>query len=154
MPALGKDKSEKRLSPVVNRYFENWICQDSWLSFHPLDKQRFYRFVKAVMRYSRKSCPSAADIRALILSRRGELKTIEELDNAAEQYADMYETLLEYERTGDFPSTMIERTNIVRFHAQLTSHGKACPQYIDRVMSRVWGKDWQTRLNKALFPRS
>ena len=140
-----------RISKVVGRYFEAWIALDSWDSFHPLDLQRFYRFVKAVARYTRKPFPPG-DVRALIKARRNKQRSADALDHAADRYAEIYETLLEYEKTRGFPDPLIERTSIVKFHGQLLSSQQTSNAHIERIMSDVWGKDWQKKLTAAWFP--
>ena len=143
-----------KLSKVVARYFEVWIALDSWDSFHPLDLQRFYRFVKAVVRYSRKP-PSSRDVHALIMARRNKQRSVDAFDDqAAERYADIYETLINYEETRCFPDALIECTNIIKFHLQLQSQENQNVQHIEWIMNRFWGKDWQKQLASARFPES
>jgi hypothetical protein len=142
-----------KISKVVGRYFEAWIALDTWDSFHPLDLQRFYRFVKAVVRYSRKP-PSSGDVHALITARWNKQRPVDALERAADRYAEIYETLMNYERTRGFPDALIERTSIVKFHGQLSSQDNSNAQHIERIMSHVWGKDWQKQLAAAWFPGS
>jgi hypothetical protein len=73
------------MSKVVGRYFEAWIALDSWDSFHPLDLQRFYRFVKVVARYSRKP-PPPAYLRDLTKARWKEQRSVDALDHAIDHY--------------------------------------------------------------------
>ena len=142
-----------KISKVVGRYFDAWITLDTWDSFHPLDMQRFYRFVKAVVRYSRNP-PSPSDVRALITARWHDQRPVDALDQAADRYAAIYETLISYEKTGGFPDALTERTSIVKFHGQLSSQENSSAQHIETTMSHVWGKDWQKKLAAALFPGS
>jgi len=135
--------AEVKLSPVVGRYFEVWICHDSWDSHHALDNERFYRFVKAVARYSRPA-PSSGDIHALIVSRRGRRAR-----RIAYRFVELYETLLAYEKTRGFPDALIERTDIVKYHLELSVRGGGNARRIARVMSDAWGNDWQTKLDAA-----
>jgi hypothetical protein len=44
----------KYFSQLTDRYFNHWISLPTWDSRHPLDMQRFYQFVKALRKYSRK----------------------------------------------------------------------------------------------------
>src|SRR5919197_5186345 len=101
-----------KLSRVVSRYFDVWICRDSWDSHHPLDDERFYRFVKAVARYSRRRAPSPADVHALIIKKwSGQGVDHVELEKIATEFAELYQTLLNYEKTSGFPDPLIERTD-------------------------------------------
>src|SRR2546425_2472383 len=108
-----------KLSQIVGRYFEAWIGLDTWDSHHPLDKQRFYLFVKAVARYTRRF-PSQADIHALIVARWSGQRSRSELNETANYFAELYQTLLGYEMTPGFPDALIERTDIVRYHLELS----------------------------------
>ena len=132
-----------KLSPVVGNYLEARICRESWDSHHPLDNERFYRFVKAVARYSRRT-PSSGDIHSLIVSRWGPSAR-----RAAARFVELYETLLAYEKTRGFPDALIERTDIVRYHLELSIRGSRNARSIDRAMTDAWGDDWQTKLDMA-----
>ena len=44
-------------SKVVDRYFEQWIRSSTWDSLHPADMQRFYQFLKVLIRYWRRGSP-------------------------------------------------------------------------------------------------
>jgi hypothetical protein len=134
-------KPTMKLSRVVARYFDAWICQDSWDSFHPLDTARFYRFVKAVVRYSRRVA-SEAEVHALIVERWSEQVESQELDERAKEFAELYATLLAYEKTKGFPDPLIERTDIAQFYVAL----RGDKHYRNRRMTEVWGKDWHTKL--------
>ena len=72
------------------------------------------------------------------------------LSKTADEFVDLYQTLLEYEKTRGFPDALIERTDIVRYYLRLTSESGSNHQHIDRMMADVWGKDWQAELHKAL----
>jgi hypothetical protein len=138
-----------KLSKVVGRYFDAWICRDTWDSFHPLDNQRFYRFVKAVARYSRRP-PLPRDIKTLIVERRGgDRRITAALSKTADKFVDLYQTLLEYEKTRGFPDALIERTNIVRYYLRLTSGSGSNHHHINRMMTDVWGKDWRAELHNT-----
>ncbi len=137
------------LAPVIGRYFEAWICLDTWDSYHPLDERRFYRFVKAVARYTRRVL-SPADIHALIVERRDGQQDRAELNKTAKQFAERYQTLLDYEKTGGFPDALIERTDIVKYYVQLSISSRENKQHINRMMTEVWGKDWRVDLDKEM----
>jgi len=126
------------LPPIVRRYFDAWISLDTWDSFHALDMERFYRFVKAVVRYSRHQRPSSTRIRAFIIERWKGQREEAELNKEADHVAELYQTLLEYERTTGFPDPLIERKDIVRYHLRLKATRTSEGQY-RRTMSEVWG---------------
>lgn len=139
-----------KLSQVIARYFDAWVCRDTWDSHHSLDNQRFYRFVKAVARYSRRRPPLPGHIRTLIVQRWSGRLAPAALSESADEFAELYQTLLEYEKTRGFPDALIERTDIVRFHLKLTSGAGPNDPHVNRAMTDVWGQDWRVRLDRAL----
>jgi hypothetical protein len=138
-----------KLSPVVHRYFEAWIHRNTWDSYHSQDNEKFYRFIKAIARYSRR-VPSPADIYTLIVERWKGQRDSAKLDETAERFADLYQTLMDYEKTGGFPDPLIERTDIVKYHLELSVHSRDNRQHVNMTMTDVWGKDWRTKLDKAM----
>ena len=76
----------ERLSPVVQRYFDAWVDRDTWDSWHPLDDEHFYRFVKAVARSSRRRPPRPGDIHALIVARWRGKRRADQLTERAEHF--------------------------------------------------------------------
>ena len=136
-----------KLSPVVGRYFDAWLRLDTWDSYHPLDKERFYLFVKAVARYSRR-VPSAGDIKELIVEKWKDRRTISVLNKATCYFMSLYQEFLAYEKTRGFPNPSIERTNIVRFYYRIRQ-GKTNKD-IDMRMSEDWGSNWQRKLDEKL----
>jgi len=124
-----------KLSPVISRYFDDWIGQDGWHSGHWMDTKRFYCFVKAVARYSRRKTPSWADIHALIMQKwEGRDLDLDsaELDERANEFAERYQMLLDYEKTKGFPNPLVERTNILKYHLALSVQNQENDQHINR----------------------
>lgn len=148
-----------KLSTVVSRYFDAWIVNDTWDTGSQFDMKRFYRFVKAVARYSR-NAPLPGDIQELIIQRGGKKRDSTALQKAADEYSSLYQTLMEYELTTDFPNALIERTNILRFYQRLIRESEVMRQgkrkqekpsedQVDRAMTHVWGKTWRTLLDQV-----
>ena len=137
------------LSQVVGRYFDAWISNDTWDSYHPLDDERFYRFVKAVARYNRRKPPLPQDINACIVGRWQGQRTPAALRQAADHFVDTYQTLLAYEQTRRFPDPLIERTDIVRYHLELSVRSGHDNGHVNRMVADAWGPDWQTTLDRA-----
>lgn len=137
------------LSRVVGRYFEAWISHDTWDSHHPLDKERFYRFVKAVARYCRRKPLSPREIKECIERRWRGRRAATALSKMADHFVELYQTLLAYEKTRHFPDPLIERTDIVRYHLALSARSGHDEAHINLVMANVWGHDWQTKLDRA-----
>ena len=145
-------KQKRELPQIVGRYFDAWIGLDTWDSFHSLDMARFYRFVKAVARYSRRHSPLPVRIRALIFERWKGRRDGAELNDDADHFAELYQTLLGYERAKGFPDPLIECRDIVRYNLRLTARGISDGQD-RRTMAKVWGPDWQTKFERALLGR-
>jgi hypothetical protein len=134
-------------SPVIGRYFDHWICQDTWDSYHPLDTARFYRFVKAVARYSRRA-PSSAFLHADIINRWKGRRDHAQLEREADHFSEQYDTLLAYERTKGIPDALIEHSDIVKYHLRLSRQSAAA---CNRIMTQAWGQDWKKKLQRALM---
>jgi hypothetical protein len=66
---------------------------------------------------------------------------------------ELYQTLLDYEKTKDFPNPLIERTDIVKYYLKLSMRQRDSQQF-NSTMTRVWGKDWRTKLHKEMKERS
>jgi hypothetical protein len=84
------------------------------------------------------------------VQKRGAGQTSSALRKAADEFEDLYETLLAYEKTPDFPDALIERTDIVRYHLKLTLGKGSNDAHVNRTMTNVWGRDWRVRLNRAI----
>lgn len=138
----------KTLSCITSRYFDSWLCRDTWDTHHPMDRARFYRFVKAVARYNRQA-PSSSIIHDAIINQWKRHRRNAKLQKEAEHYAELYETLISYERTKGFPDPLIECRDIVQYHLRLKSAGGSNELY-QRMMVKVWGPDWRMKLEEAL----
>jgi len=131
------------MSPVVNRYFQHWLLHDSWHSGHWADMERFFKFVKAVLRYSKKR-PSDSEVRDRIMEREGLPQ--DDLEKRASHFAGLYAHILEFVGVG-FPDALIEKTNIQRYHFSLEAAlGHRNQAQIAEAMQREWGDDWRTML--------
>ncbi|MDE3224031.1 MAG: hypothetical protein KGN30_01310, partial [Nitrospirota bacterium] len=104
---------------------------------------------KAVVRYSRPT-PLPAVIHALIIERWSEHRNSKGLKESADDFADLYQTLLNYEKSRDFPNPLIERTDIAKYHVSLSIRSENNDQHINRMMTRMWGEDWRAKLNKEM----
>ncbi|MBN2591727.1 MAG: hypothetical protein JXA96_17810, partial [Sedimentisphaerales bacterium] len=43
----------KYFTKAIDKYFASWILCDTWPTNHPLDMERFYRFIIAIHHFSR-----------------------------------------------------------------------------------------------------
>ena len=145
-----------KLSPIIRSYFDDWIGRESWHTCHPLDNERFNCFIKAVARYSRSRAPSPADIHAIIVQRwRGQELDLDdtELDERANEFAERYQMLLNYEKTKCFPNPLIEGTNILKYYLALSPECREDAQRTNRIMTKALGEDWQTKYARAMEDR-
>jgi hypothetical protein len=86
---------KEKLSPLIEQHFRQWISVELWYVGHPLDEERFYRFVWCVIRLSRKP-PSEEFIRNLIIAEwEGKLESTY-LSGKAIHYSGLYATLSEF----------------------------------------------------------
>lgn len=76
-------------SPNVMKAFDAWIRVDTWHTGHALDEKRFYRFVWAVLEYSRRK-PSEADVFEAIIRAHGGQFEATFLEQKARHYANLY----------------------------------------------------------------
>lgn len=134
---------------IAGRYFEAWIANDTWDSYHSLDNERFYRFVKAVARYNRRKPPLPREVSAGIVQRWRGRRVAAELRKTADHFVDLYQTLLAYEATRRFPDPLIERTDIVKYHLELSVRSRNNLGQVERTMADVWGRDWRVKFDRA-----
>ena len=86
-----------KLPPLCERIYLVWIDQDTWYTPHPLDKRRFYDFVKVFVSNAKKDV-SASELKEDIISRyKGKLDD-EYLEESAEYYSSLFDELVEYAR--------------------------------------------------------
>ena len=110
--------------------------------------ERFYRFVKAVLRYSRNR-PGDSEIRKLIIAKGGEvLKDQECLNREAERFSSLYFDILEFHDT-PFPDAIVEQKSpIACYHALEFAFGRDRTEDIDQGMQSIWGSDWRRILDE------
>ena len=84
------------LPKSVQYYFDSWINLDTWATGHPLDDERFYRFVKAYSSCTRKY-RSPKDIENLIIKKWEGKFEKEYLLQAAHKFAQKFDLLRDYD---------------------------------------------------------
>lgn len=85
------------LSPVTQRAFDMWMGPDTWAKGHPSDEGRFYNFVWAVARYSRRPI-GAAELRDLIFAEwEGRIEEAY-LQDKAMSFSNRFDDLLDFAR--------------------------------------------------------
>ena len=100
------------LKENVKESYELWICNHSWDSCHPLDNERFYRFVEDYMRYQHASDPiGGEELGNDIISRYKDATGLharieQDLDKKAEAFS------LAFDHIRQFIKTVEERHGI------------------------------------------
>ncbi len=84
-------------SPTVRAAFEKWICTPTWYKSHPLDEQRFFRFVWTVLVFSRRR-PTESDLYSEITEYANGTIDGDELIRLARQFSNRYEDLYSFAR--------------------------------------------------------
>lgn len=79
-------------SPNVREAFSRWIRTSTWYKSHPNDEQRFYKFVWAVIVYSRRR-PTEQELQQEIIAYWTGRFDSTQLEQFAHQYASLYEHL-------------------------------------------------------------
>ena len=93
------------MSRLVEKYYRSWINGPT-LFDHPNDRDRFYRFVKATMRYAR-SQPNGQWLRHFLekdLSSKYDKRYVE---SEIQMAVSLFDNLIDYHRV-EFPDPLIE----------------------------------------------
>lgn len=86
-----------KLSQRCQEEYERWIGNENWHTGHPLDKKRFYNFVDAFLRYSRKEM-GGDDLKRDIISRYEAKLDSKSLEDDAEHYTVLFCEIVEFIR--------------------------------------------------------
>ena len=83
------------LSPKVKEAFDQWARTETWYKANLPDEVGFYKFVWAVLEYSKRR-PTENEINDLLIEQwKGKLD-LQYLENRARKYSGLYVTLLEF----------------------------------------------------------
>jgi hypothetical protein len=142
-------------SKIIDRYFLSWICPDTWATYHPLDMERFYKFVKAIKRYARSNYGPKI-YKNIIKAARKEHPGLDEghIREMAEDFSSIVHKILDYELT-PFPDPIVEMRNPYEVSLRLRSiqradkKGDLRPFYTDKqveeILDKNFGPDWRER---------
>jgi hypothetical protein len=151
-------------SKTVDRYFLAWIGPDTWDSFHPLDMERFYKFVKAIKRYSRSNYGPKI-LENIVKAARNEHPDLNDdyVKEIAQDFSSISHQILDYEST-PFPDPLIEMRNPYAVSLRLFSiqvsdkKGNLRPFYteekIEKILAKNFGPDWRERWRQRIFGKS
>lgn len=84
-----------KLSPLSQKTYEQWIKTETWYTGHPLDKQRFYNFVRTFVAFSRKEV-NEETLKQDIISRYSGKFDPEHLEQKADYYAYLFGEIVSY----------------------------------------------------------
>ena len=143
-------------SKIVDRYFLQWIALPTWDSMHSMDMERFYQFMKAMKRYSRKHWTTR--FHQSIVKAAAELhprSSEKYIHKMADFFLQTAGTIFEYE-SASFPDPLVEMRNPYEVDLYLRtlriydSEGNAQYMYtgeeIERILEDNFGSDWRKRV--------
>ena len=80
----------------VDKYLAGWILPDTWDSAHPLDKGRFYHFVKALHHYNVKCNKNEIKEKIINAIKSNHPNLEKEANDIATLYAQKADVVIEY----------------------------------------------------------
>ena len=83
------------LSPKVKEAFDQWARTETWCKGNLPDETGFYKFVWAVIEYSKKR-PTETEINDLLIEKWEAKFDRKYLENCARKYSGLYVNLLEF----------------------------------------------------------
>jgi len=146
---MTNERELNTFSPIVGRYFDAWINCDTWYTGHRNDEERFYKFVKAVLRYCKRR-PSDTQVRQHIeLKGRELISDDNDLQEKAHYYTTLYASILEFHDTL-FPDVLTELRssracyNLLENQRILTGGIRESEEA--ELMRVLFGDDWKHQL--------
>jgi len=149
---------KKYFSPMIDRYFNQWINLPTWDSMHPLDMTRFYQFVKALRTYSRNSWRIKFR-QNVLMAVKEKYESLDEnhIKEMVEFFFNRAEVVLAYESVL-FPDPIVEMKNpyvvlsfLRQFRQVVDAKGNTRPLYtseqLEKILAENFGKDWRNKEN-------
>ena len=150
--------SEYRMPKLIEKYYRMWANGPTLLE-HPSDRDRFYGFVKACIRYSRRRLHGAW-LRYFLerdFQKRG--PDTEQIDQLISEVVILFEHILDFNKA-EFPDHVLEMRNPYTVKLGLGSYlhddgkGGVRPRYSEKEIERIlrdnfgasWEKDYRRRL--------
>jgi hypothetical protein len=142
-------------SKIVDRYFTQWIRMFTWDTMHPADMGRFYQFLKALNRYSRKGWDRSFRENIIKAAKDHHPDVGEDhLREMADFFTGKAAKCFAYE-SALFPDPLVERTNPyhislhLRALQRIDDKGIAHPMYkseqIEEIVTKEFGKNWRSQ---------
>jgi len=151
-------------SKIIDRYFLRWIAPDTWLTYHPLDMERFYQFVKAIKRYSRSNYGPKIRKNIIKAAKKEHPDFADDLiKEMADDFSERVHQFLEYESV-PFPDPYIEMRDPHSVSLYLHSihvadkKGNFRPLHsegeIERILERNFGANWRKRSLEKVYGKA
>jgi hypothetical protein len=141
----------KYFSKAVDRYFDQWIRVFTWDTMHPYDMERFYQFLKALKKYSRKYWAKGFH-ENIVKAAKDYHPNLDEkhITEMANFFIKKAETCFAYEEA-PFPDPLVEKTDPYAVRSRLSriqvldDKGNTRPLYtsdeIEDILAKDFGKD-------------
>ena len=150
-------KTKYYMHELIEKYYKRWINSPTLIG-HINDRERFYQFVKACVRYSKhwnaKQDIHTSWLRHFLEEDLRERYNEQYLDEIIHKIVSIFEHILEFSETS-FPDHYVEMKNPILVHLTLRSwihvdvDGTRKQYYtdeeIERIMAENFGPNWRIK---------
>ena len=151
-------------SKIIDRYFLQWIAPDTWVTYHPMDMERFYQFVKAIKRYSRTNYGPKLLKNIIKAAKKEHPEFSDDLINEmAEYFSGRVHQILDYE-SAPFPDPFVEMRDPYAVSLYLRRlrvsdrKGGFRPLHsqaeIDKILEKNFGTNWRERSFEQIYGKT
>jgi len=138
-----------KMHHLVEKYYSNWLGSTTLLG-HPDDRERFYRFVKAYCRYTRK--PRNGQWLRYFLERDmlNRYPDKEYTENKIIEIVSLFDYLIDFFKV-DFPKPILEMHDPYKVMSEMQRKERGdgskffSEEEIKATIERNFGKDWKKR---------
>lgn len=138
--------SKRRMSPLIEKYYKAWIDGPTLFN-HPNDEERFYRFVKACVRYGRKR-RNGQWLRHFLEEDLRDKYDAEYTEQQIQNAVSLFDHLVDYENVS-FPDHVLEMRDPYEVEAQLERIQKnggfpaLSEEAVNRILEKNFGSQWK-----------
>jgi len=140
---------EPKMSSLIEKYYLRWVKGPDLFS-HPNDCNRFYQFVKACLRYSRRKSDLCGPWLQYFLDRdlRERIVNLQAREEVILEATILFEHLIDFSKVS-FPDHVLEMRNPYKVKAQLEGlfYSDDRPVYpqekIERILAEKFGESWR-----------
>ena len=146
--------TEYKMPPLIYKYYESWINSSTLLDDHS-DRERFYRFAKACVRYGR-TIRNGQWLRHFLERDLAKKFVKEYTEYEIQRAVSLFDHLIDYHRV-NFPDAVLEMRDPYLVEAELQRVMKS-EEKIKGIMlknfgewkSKITGRSWSTKyINKT-----